>query len=80
MSPFSLAINGFISALAGWDAEAAGVWAAEITEPKMRESAMVRAGQQFFRQDQSAAETWFQSTGLSENVLGKMIQADLPNR
>lgn len=59
------AINGFISGLAGQDGATAVTWAAEITQPGMREAAMVRAGKQFYRQDQQGATEWFQTTGLS---------------
>ena len=59
------AINGFIRGLAGHDGATAVDWAAEITQPAMREAAMVRAGKQFYRQDQQGATAWFQSSGLS---------------
>ena len=64
----NFAINGFISGLAHQDGEAAVTWAAEITAPGMREAAMVRAGQQFFQQDQQAATEWFQVSGLPETA------------
>jgi hypothetical protein len=58
----NFALNGFISGLARQDGEAATIWAAEITEPHLRESAVLRAGQQFFRQDPQAANDWFASS------------------
>jgi len=61
------AINGFISGLAHRDGEAAVLWAAEIETPGMREAAMIRAGRQFFRQDQQAASDWFSNSGLPDN-------------
>ena len=58
------ALNGFISGLAGQDGEAAVAWAEEITRPGMREAAMVRAAKQYFKQDSSATQEWFVSSGL----------------
>ena len=63
------AINGFISGLAVQDGESAVIWAAEITDPGMRESAMIRAGRHFFRQDHQAAVEWFNASGLPEDSL-----------
>ena len=56
------ALNGFASAHAGNDGERATAWAAEITNPGLREAALIRAGTHYFRQDQSAAATWFASS------------------
>ena len=58
------ALNGFISGLAGQDGEAAVAWASEITMPGMRESAMVRAAKQYYKQDSAATQEWFVSSGL----------------
>ena len=58
------ALNGFISGLAGQDGEAAVAWAAEINMPGMRESAMVRAAKQYYKQDSSATQEWFVASGL----------------
>ena len=58
------ALNGFISGLAGQDGEAAVAWAEEITRPGMRTAAMVRAAKQYFKQDSSATQEWFVSSGL----------------
>ena len=58
------ALNGFISGLAHKDGEAAVAWAAEITMPGMRESAMVRAAKQYYKQDRQATEEWFVASGL----------------
>jgi hypothetical protein len=62
------AINGFISALAHQDGKRAVEWAAEITEPGMRQAAMVRAATQYYRQDQQGAANWFASSGLPEGA------------
>jgi hypothetical protein len=69
------AINGFISGLAHQDGEAAVTWAAEIASPGMREAAMIRAGTQFFQQDQQAATDWFQASGLPETALNTMTRS-----
>ena len=58
------ALNGFISGLAGQDGEAAVAWAAEITIPGMRDAAMVRAAKQYYKQDSTATQEWFVSSGL----------------
>ncbi len=68
------ALNGFISGLAHQDGEAAVAWAAEISSPGMRESAMVRAGQQFFQQDQQAASEWFNASGLPETTWNQVAR------
>ena len=61
------AINGFISAHARQDGETATVWAAEITQPGLREEAMVRAARQFYRQDPEAAAQWFSNSDLPQS-------------
>ena len=63
------AINGFVSALAGQDGEAAVIWAAEITEPAMRSSALIRVGRKYYEQDPQGATAWFgtNSTLLPDN-------------
>lgn len=62
------AINGFISAHAHEDGERATIWAAEIQSAGMREAAMVRAGRQYYSQDQEAAAQWFESSGLPQSA------------
>jgi hypothetical protein len=66
------AINGFISGLAVQDGESAVIWAAEISDPGMRQAAMIRAGRHFFRQDQQAAMDWFAASDLPEASLSQM--------
>jgi hypothetical protein len=66
------AINGFISAHAHQDGERATTWAAEITNPGMRESALIRAGRQYFAQDQAGATQWFPSSGLPQSAWGQL--------
>ena len=66
------ALNGFASSHAGDDGERATAWAAEIASPGLREAAMIRAGTQYFQQDESAATTWFASSGLSVTALNRM--------
>ena len=64
----NFAINGFIRGLAPRAGEAAVNWAAEISDPGMRQSAQIRAGRQFFRQDQEAARTWLTNSGLPQEA------------
>lgn len=66
------AINGFISALAHEDGERAVAWAAEITSPGMRDSALIRAGKQYYQQDPDGAAAWFQSSGLPREAWGQV--------
>lgn len=68
----NFALNGFISGLAGQDAERAVMWAAEISEPGLREAAVVRAGQRYYQQDREAASSWMQSQGLSPELQQKV--------
>ena len=69
----NFAINGFISGLAHSDPETAVIWAAEIeNDPGMRQAAMVRAGQHFFRQSPEAAINWLADSGLSEAAVEKV--------
>ena len=75
MAPSSdrdLALNGFVSSHAGDDGERATAWAAQIASPGLREAALIRAGTQYFRQDQSAASAWFASSGLPVTALNRM--------
>ena len=71
----NFAINGFISGLAHQDGEAAVTWAAEITSTGMRQSAMIRAGKQFYQQDQQAATEWFDASGLPDSAWNQVVQA-----
>ena len=68
------AINGFVSALAGQDGEAAALWAGEISDKGMREAAQVRVGQQFFKQDEAAAAEWFVSSGLPSEAWARITK------
>ena len=69
----NFAINGFISGLARQDGETAVIWAAEITDPGMRTEAIIRAGRQFYHQDQNAAAEWFGSADLPEGSWDRVI-------
>ena len=68
----NLAINGFISSLAHRDGERAVQWAGEITNPSLREAAQIRAGRQFYAQDQEAATQWFTQSGLPQAAWAKV--------
>ena len=64
----NLALNGFISALAPRDGERAVQWGEEITDPGLRQSALIRVGRHYFSQDQEAATAWFASSGLPQSA------------
>ncbi len=72
----NFAINGFISGLAHQDGEAAVLWAAEITDPGMRQAAQVRAAEHFYRQDQQAAAEWFRQSGLPDDAWHRFTKRD----
>jgi hypothetical protein len=59
------AINGFITPIAKEDPQAAVTWAAQIGNAGLRESATLRAGQNYFAQDPAAAQAWLPTSGLS---------------
>ena len=73
------AINGFISGLAHKDPENAVLWAAQISNPGLREAAMVRAGHHYFRQDHQAATQWLNGSGLSEGAVKQLINPKGPH-
>lgn len=66
------AINGFISGLVRNDPETALIWAEEIQTKGLREAAMVRAGERFFRMDPQAASDWMEGVSLSDNSMNRL--------
>ncbi len=68
----NLAINGLVSAHAHEDGASSAIWAAEIDEPNLRESAMIRVGRQYYAQNPEAATQWFASTGLPQTAWTQM--------
>lgn len=72
----NLAINGFVSAHAHRDGERAVTWAAEISEPHLREAAMVRVGRQYYAQDPQAATQWFASSGLPQSAWAQVTNLE----
>ena len=66
------AINGFISGMVHKDPETALVWAEEIKTQGLRESAMVRAGERFFRMDPQAATDWMEGVSLSKSSMNRL--------
>jgi len=59
------AINGFITPIAKEDPQAAVTWAAQIGNASLRESATLRAAQNYFAQDAASAQAWLPTSGLS---------------
>ena len=68
----NLAINGLVSAHAHEDGASSAIWAAEIDEPHLRESASIRVGRQYYAQNPGAATQWFASTGLPQTAWAQM--------
>ena len=64
----NMALNGFTAAFAHSDGSLAVEWANEISEPRVREGALMRAFRQFHRQDPQAAAQSFVSIDLPPNV------------
>ena len=64
----NLAINGFTAAYAHENGSTAVEWAAEITNPSLREGALARAFTQYHRQDPSAAAEAFRSMDVAREV------------
>jgi len=64
----NMALNGFTAAFAHSDGSLAVEWANEISEPGVREGALMRAFRQFHRQDPQAAAQSFVSIDLPPNV------------
>ena len=64
----NMALNGFTAAFAHSDGSLAVEWANEISEPRVREGALMRAFRQFHRQDPRAAAQSFVSIDLPPNV------------
>jgi len=66
------AIRGFVSKVAHEDPQSALIWADSIQDESTRNSALINAGQTFFRRDRTAATEWLQSSGLSESLQNKI--------
>jgi hypothetical protein len=66
------AINGYISGLVHKDPETALIWAEEIQTKGLRESAMVRAGERFFRMNPQAASDWLEGATLSQSSVNRL--------
>lgn len=71
----NLAINGFVSAHIHRDGPLAMEWAMAITEPGLREAAMVRIGTQFYQRDPESATQWYSSSEWSPTSWAKVISS-----
>ena len=71
----NLAINGLVSAHAHKDGERAVQWAAEITNPGLRNAAMIRVGRQYYRQNPLAATEWFDKSNLPQSAWDQLISS-----
>ncbi len=61
----NLAINGFVSDHVHRDGPLAMDWANSISNPGLREAAMIRIGKQFYQRDPDSASQWYASSGWS---------------
>jgi len=64
----NLAINGFVSAHVHQDGEMAMTWIDAISEPGLRDAAMIRVGRQYFQRDPEAATRWYSSGGVAPSI------------
>jgi len=64
----NLAINGFVSAHVHKDGEMAMTWIDAISEPGLRDAAMIRVGRQYFQRDPEAATRWYSSGGVTPSI------------
>lgn len=64
----NLAINGFVSAHVHQDGEMAMTWIDAISEPGLRDAAMIRVGRQYFQRDPAAATQWYSSGGVAPSI------------
>ena len=64
----NLAINGFVSAHVHKDGEMAMTWIDAISEPGLRDAAMIRVGRQYFQRDPEAATRWYSSSGVAPSI------------
>ena len=64
----NLAINGFVSAHVHQDGEMAMTWIDAISEPGLRDAAMIRVGRQYFQRDPEAATRWYSSSGVAPSI------------
>ena len=71
----NLAINGFVSAHVYRDGPLAMDWAHSISNPGLREAAMVRIGTQFYQKDPESATQWYASSGWSPSSWAKVTNS-----
>jgi len=71
----NLAINGFVSAHVHRDGPLAMDWAHSISNPGLREAAMIRIGKQFYQKDPDAAAGWYSSSGWSPSSWAKVTNS-----
>lgn len=71
----NLAINGFVSAHVHQDGPLAMDWAHSISNPGLREAAMIRIGKQFYQKDPDAATAWYSSSGWSPSSWVKVTNS-----
>ena len=71
----NLAINGFVSAHVHQDGEMAMTWVSDISEPGLRDAAMIRVGRQYYQRDPAAAAQWYDSSGVSPLIWSQIANS-----
>ena len=71
----NLAINGLVSAHVHQDGPLAMDWANSISNPGLREAAMIRIGKQFYQRDSESATQWYSSSGWSPTSWAKVTNS-----
>lgn len=72
--PRDFAIDGFATRLAREDPEAAVAWANSISDPEIKQDALVRVAQVWWRSDAAAAGAWLEESGLDPKLIREVRQ------
>ena len=62
------ALSVYASTVANDDAGAAMEWAISISQEKLQQQTIRKVGQEWYRQDKDAVESWLPDSGLSEEM------------
>lgn len=62
------ALASYASTVSRDDAGSAMEWAVSISEEKLQQKTIRSVGQEWYRQDKDAVETWLPESGLSEDL------------
>jgi hypothetical protein len=53
-------------------------WIDAISEPGLRDAAMIRVGRQYFQRDPEAATRWYSSSGVSPSIWERVTNSVEP--